>query len=144
MFLGKNVLKICSKFTGEHQYQSVISIKLIALRYGCSPVNLQHISEHLFIRTPLEGCFCCMLGNFLNVIKNGIIRSDNMGRSVLRVSRIYSKWWPHFSTTFFSSVAYFFQPTKAIFSASRVLLVKLALIVFRNFLLLVTLFKLIL
>ena len=29
MFLGKNVMKICSKFTGEHQCQSVISIKLL-------------------------------------------------------------------------------------------------------------------
>ena len=28
MFLGKGVLKICSKFTGEHPYRSVISIKL--------------------------------------------------------------------------------------------------------------------
>ena len=27
-FLGKGVLKICSKFTGEHPCQSVISIKL--------------------------------------------------------------------------------------------------------------------
>ena len=28
VFLRKDVLKICSKFTGEHLYQSVISIKL--------------------------------------------------------------------------------------------------------------------
>ena len=28
MFLGKGVLKICSKFTGENPDQSVISIKL--------------------------------------------------------------------------------------------------------------------
>ena len=43
------VLKICSKFTGEHPYESVISLKLlcnfieIALRHGCSPVNLLYI-----------------------------------------------------------------------------------------------------
>ena len=48
MFLVKDVLKICSKFTGEHPCRSVISIKLqssfieITLRYGCSPVNLLH------------------------------------------------------------------------------------------------------
>ena len=53
VFLRKCVLKICSKFTGEHPCRSVISIKLlcnfieIALRHGCSPVNLQHI-----FRTP--------------------------------------------------------------------------------------------
>ena len=49
MFLGKSDLKICSKFTGEHPYRSVILIKFqsifieIALRHGCSPVNLLHI-----------------------------------------------------------------------------------------------------
>ena len=42
------VLKMCSKFTGEHPCRSVISIKLqskfieISLRQGCSPVNLLH------------------------------------------------------------------------------------------------------
>ena len=53
MSLKKGALNICSKFTGEHPCQSVISIKLqnnfleITLRHGCSPVNLQHI-----FRTP--------------------------------------------------------------------------------------------
>ena len=55
MFFGKGVLKICSKFTGEHPCRSVISIKLqsnfieIALPYGCFPVNLLHI-----FRTPFH------------------------------------------------------------------------------------------
>ena len=55
VFLGKGVLKICSKFTGEHPCRSAISIKLqsnfieIALRHGCSPVNLLHI-----FRTPFH------------------------------------------------------------------------------------------
>ena len=49
VFLAKGVLEICSKFTGQHPCQNMISIKLlynfieIALRYGCSPVNLLHI-----------------------------------------------------------------------------------------------------
>ena len=53
MFLGKGVLKIRSKFTGEHPCRSVISIKLqsnfieIALRHGYSPVNLLRV-----LRTP--------------------------------------------------------------------------------------------
>ena len=53
VFLGKGVLKIYSKFTGEHPCRSVISKKLlcnftkITLRHGCSPVNLLHI-----FRTP--------------------------------------------------------------------------------------------
>ena len=37
VLLGKGVLKICSKFTGEHPYWRAIS-----LRHG-SPVNLLHI-----------------------------------------------------------------------------------------------------
>ena len=55
-FLVKDVLKICSKFTGEHQCRSVISIKLlcnsieITLQHGCSPVNLQHIFRTPFSR----------------------------------------------------------------------------------------------
>ena len=46
VLLGKDVLKICSKFTGEYPCRSVISIKLlcnfteITLRHGCSPLNL--------------------------------------------------------------------------------------------------------
>ena len=49
VFLGKDVLKICSKFTEEHPCWSVISTKLlcnfieIALRHECSPVNVLHI-----------------------------------------------------------------------------------------------------
>ena len=64
MLLGNGVLKICSKLIGEHPCRSVISIKLqsslfeITLRHGCSPVNLQQFSEHLFLRTSLDGCFC--------------------------------------------------------------------------------------
>ena len=53
VFLRKSVLKIYSRFTGEHPCRSVISIKLlcnfieITLRHGCSPVNLLHV-----FRTP--------------------------------------------------------------------------------------------
>ena len=47
VFLRKGVLKICSKFTGEHPFRRSISIKLqsnfieIALRRGCSLVNFR-------------------------------------------------------------------------------------------------------
>ena len=69
VFLGKYVLKICSKFTGEHPCQSAISIKLqrnfieITLRHVCSLVNLLRIfrapfpknsSEWLFVKTVLK------------------------------------------------------------------------------------------
>ena len=46
MFLGKGVLKICSKFTGEHPCRSAISIKL----------------QSTFIKTALQhGVFSCTL-----------------------------------------------------------------------------------
>ena len=56
VFLGKGVLKICSKFTGEHPHPSAISLKLlcsfieIGLRHGCSPVNLLHIFRTPFLK----------------------------------------------------------------------------------------------
>ena len=56
VFLGKGVLKICSKFTGEHPWQSAISIKLfcniieITLQHGYSPVNLLHIFRTPFLK----------------------------------------------------------------------------------------------
>ena len=47
VFLGKGV-KICSKSTGEHPCRSAICNFIeIALRHGCSPINLLHI-----FRTP--------------------------------------------------------------------------------------------
>ena len=60
LFLGKNVLKICNKFTGEHLCRSVISIKLIrnfieiTLQHGCSPVNLLHIFGTPFTKNTSE------------------------------------------------------------------------------------------
>ena len=55
VFLGKGVLKICNKFTGEHP-RSAISIKLhsncieIRLRHGSSHVNLLHIFRAPFTK----------------------------------------------------------------------------------------------
>ena len=55
VFLGKVVLKTCSKFTGGHICRSAISTKLqsncikIPLWHGCSPV-LVHISRTPFPR----------------------------------------------------------------------------------------------
>ena len=53
---NESVLKICSKFTSEHPWQSAISIKLqsnlieITLRHRCSPVNLTHIYRTPFLK----------------------------------------------------------------------------------------------
>ena len=56
VFLGKDVLKICSKFIGKHPCRNVISIKLqssfieITPWHGCSPVNLLHIFRTPFLK----------------------------------------------------------------------------------------------
>ena len=61
VFLEKAVLKICSKFTREHPYQSVISIKFrcnfieLKLRDLHSPVNLLHISGKPFDKNTCGG-----------------------------------------------------------------------------------------
>ena len=61
MFLGKGVLKICSKFTGEDPHRIAISIKLqrnfieIILRHGYFPVNLLQIFREPFYRNTYGG-----------------------------------------------------------------------------------------
>ena len=68
VFLGKGVLKICSKFTGEHPCRSVISINLlcnfneITLRHGCSTVNLLHIFRTHFLMNT-SGCLPLKFNN---------------------------------------------------------------------------------
>ena len=61
VLLRKRVLKICSKFTGQHPRRSVISIKLlcnfieIALWHRCCPVNLLYIFRTLFPKNTSGG-----------------------------------------------------------------------------------------
>ena len=66
VFLGKNVLKIWSIFTGEHPCGSVILINLqsnlieITLRHVFSPVNLLHFSRTYFPKNTSGGLFLTM------------------------------------------------------------------------------------
>ena len=48
VFLRKNVLKICSKFTGEHLYQRVISIKLLYNFHSVKSVRIRSYSGPYF------------------------------------------------------------------------------------------------
>ena len=55
VFLGKGVLKTCSKFIREHPCRSAISMKLQStLRHGSSPVNLLHIFRMPFPKNTSE------------------------------------------------------------------------------------------
>ena len=100
VFFRKRVLKICSKFTGEHPCRNVIWIKLqsnfieIALRHGCSSVNLLDslgilikicwiVSERLILGTPLGGCF----GKFSHILTLGLLL-----RNVCFQASIYRKF----------------------------------------------------
>ena len=75
VFLEKGVLKICSKFTGQHPCQSAISIKLqnnfieIALRHGCSVVNLLHILRTSFPKNSSGWLFLKIVQLKKNLIK---------------------------------------------------------------------------
>ena len=62
VFLGKGVLKIYSKFTGEHPCRSSISMKLHATllksHFGMGvPVNLLHIFRTPFLKNTSGGLF---------------------------------------------------------------------------------------
>ena len=55
VFLGKDVLKICCKFTRENKCRSVISIKLLSnfievtLRHRCSPEHFWRAASDLYL-----------------------------------------------------------------------------------------------
>ena len=53
VFLGKDVLKICSKFTGEHPCRSAISITLLCIFF------IYKVDTYIqsTLRTPPGGCF---------------------------------------------------------------------------------------
>ena len=56
VFLKQGILKISSKFTGDHPCRNAILIKLqsnfieITLRHGCFPVNLLHVFRTPFLK----------------------------------------------------------------------------------------------
>ena len=79
MFLWKGILKICSKFTGEHPCWSVvISITLlssfieIALRHECSPLISLHIFRTSFpINTSRRLLlFCCSISTQSTMLRS--------------------------------------------------------------------------
>ena len=79
VFCKKSVLEICSKFTGEHPCQSVISIKLlctfieITLRHGFSPINFLGIFRTPFPKNTyrwlllVQPCIKLFMGIFFSI-----------------------------------------------------------------------------
>ena len=61
------------------------------------------------------------------------LKSNNMGRSFLRISTIFSEWSLNFLTTFFSSVITLSLSTRNVLLSVRVLSVKFSLIVCQIF-----------
>ena len=57
VFLGKRVLKIIIRFTGENPHRSVISISCFAL-FSCK--FTVYFQNTFFLRTLLEDCFCLL------------------------------------------------------------------------------------
>ena len=104
MFLEKEVLKICPKFTGKHSCWSVISIKLqsnfveIVLRHGCSYVNLLHI-----FRTPFPKNTCRRLRlKYPWIFLQPKFRDhSSCSHGVIAFSQIHVilRWWPYQSPT---------------------------------------------
>ena len=90
MFLGKAVLKLCSKFTGKHPCWSVISIKLLCnfiellLRHGCSLLNLLHIFRTPFYKNGSGELLlqCAIL--FTNVTKIFFKKSSMLPKKALQ------------------------------------------------------------
>ena len=67
VFLGKDFLKLCSKFTGKHPCQ-------ITLRHVCSPANLFHIFRAVFKNT-YGGLLLVQVKNisYFNIYENMVL-----------------------------------------------------------------------
>ena len=87
MLLGKGVLKVCSKYTGEYPYWSPISIKLlcnfirVTLRHEDSPVRLLHIFRTPFLKSTSGWLLLSMLFNPFKVVEGlmGCVQSRGIG-----------------------------------------------------------------
>ena len=126
MFLGRGVLKICSKFTGEHSCQSAISIKLlrnfieVQLRHECSPVHLLHIFRTPFPKTPLGDCFCVLLkhNQNSNEISEDLVVQDQVIR-FLTLRFFASNAFINYHFRCFSPFALLFEPPALFYGHSQ-------------------------
>ena len=112
VFLRKGVLKICSKFTGEHPCRIVISIKflsaLLKSYFGMSVLLwiCCIFSEQLFLTTPLKDCFWLLLcpEHFFLIYKHEHSITENCIRKrkyCRNLSTINLRIWNEFSGEYF-------------------------------------------
>ena len=110
MFLGKGVMKTCTKFTEEHPHRSAISI---ALRHASFPVELMYIFRTYFIKTLMMGCFCrfshiyqkALQGKntyFTIVTRNNIVWKLARGCVVYVIARLFRQCQTPQNARFFS------------------------------------------
>ena len=90
--LEKVVLKIFSKFTGEHSCRSVISIKLLCNKISRTP----------FPRTALDGCFCIHL-LILFVFRPCLYRIALRSVTNCISDRVFVHTWNEYLSTYFLS-----------------------------------------
>ena len=90
VFLGKGVLEIYCKFTGEHpKLQLYWKQKATLLKSHIGIGVLLQVfctfSEHLFLITPLDGCFCNMKKwTMLNVLHTAPIKKMKIFSKIIR------------------------------------------------------------
>ena len=95
MFLGKGVLKTCTKFTGEQPCRSAIWSNYIeiTLQHGCSPVNLLQIFRTPFPKNTSEGLLLFIWFELLRIYpvhnfhkKEPVVRHENQSSVVIVIS----------------------------------------------------------
>ena len=91
MFLGKGVLKTCSKFTGEHPCRSVISIEQLYWSHTSAWVLCWNLL-YIFRTTFSKNTSGWLLGKSMNSWRN----KSNKGEKncwMLRILLCYYKYW---------------------------------------------------
>ena len=110
VFLGKCILKISLKFTGDYPCRSLILIKLLCnyigtvLCHGCSPVTVLHIFRKNFPKNTLEGLlvylkktagsYPCWSVNSIKLLCNYVENSLCYGCSPVTVLHIFRTHFP--------------------------------------------------
>ena len=95
VFLGKGVLKICTKFAGEHPCLGAISIKLlcnfteITPWHGCSPANLLHVFRTSFPKNPSGRPLLYYNQNLVSCNMQTLASSESFSSKVLHLVLLF-------------------------------------------------------